>query len=169
VPLKINSFVYLRKVSLKIIWLRGIGKEAPSVVFVVNMRRFNTFFYRVIAMQVWGTVSRIFGIKKPRSISDIFGAWIKSFSAKQRKHVLLRTATVCWAIWLSRNNAGFQRSKPCSCLHVIFKSAFWIRSWSILIKEEEQRCLLLGSHCLETTTLEIFNNFGWNSLRRITN
>jgi hypothetical protein len=54
-------------------------------------------------------------------------------------------------------------------MQVIFKSAFWIRSWSILTKEEEQRCLLFGSRCLETMALEIFNKFGWNSLRRITN
>jgi hypothetical protein len=111
-------------------------------------------------MQVWGTISITFDIKKPRSISDLFGAWIKSFSAKQRKHVLLGIGAMCWAIWLSRNNSVFQRSKPHSCLQVIFKSAFWIRSWSILTKEEELRCLLLGSCCLETTTLETFNKFG---------
>jgi hypothetical protein len=93
----------------------------------------------------------------------------QSFSAKQRKHVLIGIAAICWAIWLSRNNSIFQRSKPCSCMQVIFKSAFWIRSWSILTKEEEQRCLLFGSRCLETMALEIFNKFGWNSLRRITN
>jgi hypothetical protein len=122
-----------------------------------------------IAMQVWSTVSITFDIKNPRSINDIFGAWIKSFSVKQRKHVLLGVAAVCWAIWLSRNDSVFQRSKPCSCLLVIFKSAFWIRSWSILTKEQERRCLMVGSRCLETTALEIFNKFCWNSLRRITN
>jgi hypothetical protein len=101
VPLKIKIFLwYLRKgvVSLNIIWLRGIGKEALNVVFVVNMRQFNIFFYCPIAMQVLGMVSITFDIKKPRSISDIFGVWIKSFSAKQRKHVLIGIAAICWAI-----------------------------------------------------------------------
>jgi hypothetical protein len=127
------------------------------------------FFDCPIAMQVWGTISITFDIKKPLSISDVFGTWIKSFNANQRNHVLLGVAAVCWAIWLSSNDSVFQGSKPCSCLQEIFKGAFRIRSWSILTKEEDQRCLLFGGHCLETTTLEIFNKFGWNSLRRITN
>jgi hypothetical protein len=88
-------------------------------------------------MQVLGMVSITFDIKKPRSISDIFGVWIKSFSAKQSKHVLIGIAAICWAIWLSKINLFFQRSKLCSCLQVIFKSAFWIRGWSILSKETE--------------------------------
>jgi hypothetical protein len=53
------------------------------------------FFDCPIAMQVWSTVSITFDIKKPRSMNDIFGAWIKSFSVKQRKHVLLGVAAVC--------------------------------------------------------------------------
>jgi hypothetical protein len=62
---------------------------------------------------------------------DIFGAWSKSFNVKQRKHVLLGVAALCWALWLSWNNSIFQGSKPFSCLQAIIKSAFWIRSWSI--------------------------------------
>jgi hypothetical protein len=50
--------------SLKIIWLRGIGKEVLSVVFVVNMGQFNTFFNCLIATQVWGTTNITFEIKK---------------------------------------------------------------------------------------------------------
>jgi hypothetical protein len=80
---------------------------------------------------------------------------------------MLGVAAVCWTIWLGRNNVVFQRSKHDSSLQVIFRSAFWIRSWSILSKEEDMSSLLIGSRRLETTTLEIFNNYGWNALRII--
>jgi hypothetical protein len=56
VPLKIKIFLwYLRKgvVSLNIIWLRGIGKEALNVVFVVNTRQFNTFFIARLLCKFW--------------------------------------------------------------------------------------------------------------------
>jgi hypothetical protein len=105
--------------------------------------------------------------KKPMSISHIFEDWIKSFHCKQRENVLLGLAAVCWAIWLGRNNVVFQRSRPDSCLHVILRSASWIRSWSILSKEEDKKSLLIGSRRLEMTTLKVFNNYGWNALERI--
>jgi hypothetical protein len=54
-------------------------------------------------------------------------------------------------------------------LQVIFRGAFWIRSWSILTKEEKRSYLLLGSLFSEMTTLEIFSKFGWNMSRRLTN
>jgi hypothetical protein len=174
VPLKIKIFLwYLRKGVVltkdnlaKRKWKGGVECCVCGQYETIQY----LFFDCPIAMRVWSTVSiTFFDIKKPRSMNDIFGAWIKSFSVKQRKHVLLGVAAVCWAIWLSRNDSVFQRSKPCSYLQVIFKSAFWIRSWSILTKEEERRCLLVGSRCLETAALEMFNKFGRNSLRRITN
>jgi hypothetical protein len=124
---------------------------------VVDLRQFSiSFFECPIAMQVRVTVCITFDVKKkPRSMSDISGEWIKSFNVKQRKHVLLDQGSGnVLAIWRSGNNLVFQRSKPCSCLHVIFKSSFWIRSWSILMTmEEERRCLLFGSRCLGTTAL----------------
>jgi hypothetical protein len=61
----------------------------------------------------------------------------------------------------------FQRSKHDLCLQVIFRSAFWIRSWSILSKEEDKSSSLIGIRRLETTVLEIFKKYGWNALNRI--
>lgn len=80
---------------------------------------------------------------------------------------MVGVAAVCWVIWLSRNDVVFERSKPNSCLHVIFRGAYWIRSWAILSKEEERDSLKLGYRSLEVTALELFNKFGWDALRRI--
>jgi hypothetical protein len=73
---------------------------------------------------IWSIVSITFDIRKPRSVNDIFGAWLRGFQYKQRNCVLLGVAVVCWAIWLSRNDVVFQRSKPNSCLLLIFRGAF---------------------------------------------
>jgi hypothetical protein len=42
----------------------------------------------------------MFDIKKTKGMSDMFGAWSKSFNVKERKHVSLGIASLCWAIWL---------------------------------------------------------------------
>jgi hypothetical protein len=64
--------------------------------------------------------------------------------------------------WLSRNEVVFNRLNSKLCLHVIFRDAFWIRSWYVLSKEEEKKNLKEGSRRLETTSLEAFNKPGWN-------
>lgn len=101
------------------------------------------------------------------NIADLFGSWFKSVPSKQRSHVLLGVAAVCWALWLSRNDVVFNRSKSNSCLQVIFRGSFWIRSWSILSKEEEKEILIEGSRRLELAALEILNRTGWNGLKKI--
>jgi hypothetical protein len=173
VPLKIKIFLwYLRQgvILTKDNLAKRKWKGGTECCFCSAHETIQHLFFDCpVAWLIWSIVSITFDFRKPRSISDIFGAWLKGFRYKQRICVLLGVAAVCWAIWLSRNDVVFQRSKPNSCLQVIFRSAFWIRSWSILTKEEERRSLLLGSRRLEMTALEIFSKFGWNASRRITN
>jgi hypothetical protein len=127
------------------------------------------FFDCLLARLVWGIVCITFDIRIPVSVEDVFGSWIRDFPFKQRNRVLLGVAAVCWAIWLSRNDMVFQRTRPNSCLQVIFRGAYWIRSWSILSKEEERDSLMLGCRNLETTALDVFGKSGWNIFRRVMN
>jgi hypothetical protein len=81
--------------------------------------------------------------------------------------VLLGVAAFCWALWLSRNEVVFQRSKPLSFLQVMFKGIYWIRSWSILSKEVDKLVLTVECRRLEIAALDFFNRNGWNTLKRI--
>jgi hypothetical protein len=171
VPLKIKIFLWYLRQGV-ILTKDNLAKrkwKGDSECSFCNAQETirHLFFDCPIARLVWRTVCITFDFKKPTSISHIFEDWIKSFHCKQMKNVLLGVASVCWAIWLGRNNVVCQRSSPDSCLQVIFRSVFWIRSWSILSKEEDKKSLLIGSRRLETTTLEVFNNYGWNALKRI--
>jgi hypothetical protein len=56
----------------------------------------------------------------------------------------------------------FQRSNFNSILQVMFRGTYWIRSWSILSKDEERNILKEGCRWLETMALEFFNKSGWN-------
>jgi hypothetical protein len=111
---------------------------------------------------MWTTISITFGIRAPAKITNLFGPWLRSFSVKQRNQELIGAAAFCWALWLCRNEVLFQRSKFKSILQVMFRGTFWIRSWSILSKEEEKSILKEGSPWLETMPLEFFNKSGWN-------
>jgi hypothetical protein len=49
----------------------------------------------------------------------------------------------------------------------MFREAFWVRSWSILFKEEERIFLKKGCWWLEAMSLGVFNKNGWNVLKRL--
>jgi hypothetical protein len=98
-----------------------------------------------MAKLMWMTISFTFGIRRPANTFHLFGPWLRRFSKKQRNQVLIGVTVFCWALWLSRNEVVFQRSNFKSILQVMFRDTFWIRSWSILSKEEEWSILKEGN------------------------
>jgi hypothetical protein len=141
VPLKIKIFLrYLRQGVLltKDNLAKRKWKGGTECCFCSAHENIHHLFFDCpVAWLIWSIVSITFDIRKPRSVNDIFGVWLRGFQYKQRNCVLLGVAAVCWAIWLSRNDVVFQRSKPNLCLQVIFRGAFWIRSWSTFCWEVE--------------------------------
>jgi hypothetical protein len=97
-------------------------------------------------------------------VEHLFGPWLRSFSSKQRNIVLIGLAVICWALWVSRNDLVFQKSQYMSILQVIFRGAFWIRSWSVLSKQEGRTILKDDCRALEVAAVELFHKFGWNAL-----
>jgi hypothetical protein len=87
---------------------------------------------------------------------------LEVFSHKQRALVIVGVAVFCWALWLRRNDVVSQKSKSKSILQVMFRRTFWMRSWSILSREEGRSILKEGCHLLETCALEFLNSSGWN-------
>ena len=62
-----------------------------------------------MAKFVWNTVFFAFGIKPPANVIDMLGSWLKVYSQKLRKKILIGAAAICWAIWLCKNDAVFNR------------------------------------------------------------
>lgn len=142
--------------------------DAPNVVFAVRRRTSNTCVFEChLARGVWSAVSISFGFQPPSSIANLFGSWLTNFPPKLRKQILVGVAAICWALWLSRNDVVFLRSKPNSFLQVLFRGTYWIKSWSILSKEEERSSLKKGCQKLEITSMEVFSKAGWNFRNRI--
>jgi hypothetical protein len=70
-----------------------------------------------MAKLMWMMISFTLGIRGPANMFHFFDPCLEVFQKKQRNQVLIGVAVFCWALWLS--------------------STFWIRSWSLLSKEEE--------------------------------
>ena len=109
-----------------------------------------------------------FGIQPPASVSHLFGSWLRDFSLKLRKQLLVGAAAICGAVWLSRNEAVvFSRKIFNSFLQVIFRGTYWIKFWSQFSKAEES--FFLKNNCLliEGRVLELFARRGWNFMNHL--
>jgi RsiW-degrading membrane proteinase PrsW (M82 family) len=76
-------------------------------------------------------------------------------------------AVLCWAIWRCRNDIIFNKMKTNSIMQVIFRGAYWLRSWSQFQCDEQAKVTLtLLSKKLEVVALNISNR-GWKHLYRL--
>jgi hypothetical protein len=173
VPLKIKIFLWylwkgvtLTKDNLaKRNWQGSLKCCFCSSIETIQYLFFDCHFARFI----WNTVHITFGIQPPSSFSDLFGAWLDGIPRKLMNRILLEAAALCWAIWLNRNDMIFNNVKSNTFMQVIFRSIYWIRTWSQLHKTEEAREMLKrGCWLLETMIMEVFVKFGWKFTNRIT-
>ena len=51
----------------------------------------------------------------------MFGAWIRRFTPGLRNQIIVGIAAMCWALWLTRNDAVFQNLVSNSQLQVLFR------------------------------------------------
>jgi hypothetical protein len=125
IPLKIKIFLwYLRNgvVLTKDNLVKRQWKGCTKCCFCAKHETIQHLFFDCpMATLMWWSVCFAFGIKKPRDVQHLFGPWLRSFSKKQRDLVLIGMAALCWALWISRNDLIFQKSRYKSVLQVIFR------------------------------------------------
>ena len=107
-----------------------------------------------------------FGLNPPSSVSNMFGTWLNGMSQKLKNHALVGYSAICWAIWLSRNDVVFNRSKVHSS-QILFRGTHWIRFWSLLQKTKDRPLIKDACRRMETTMLEIYARFGWLFSNRV--
>ena len=138
--------------------------------FVWNLHSSGIFSVRSMYMSMikGGIVPYKGGIQPPSSIANMFGPRLNGFRPKLKSRILVGAAAICWTIWLNRNDMVFKGGKSNTFLQVIFRAIYWIRTWSLLHKEDGTRsCFKNGCMRLETVIMEVFAMFGWRFRNRI--
>jgi hypothetical protein len=128
-----------------------------GVASVTHQKVFNTFFYYFYAKLLWRAVHVLFGISPPHSIDDLFNRWTKTGGNKHNSLLLTVASTLCWAVWITRNEVVFDKCRPKSFLQGLFRGAHWLCQWARLQHCNDQRDqLILTGHHLETSALHFF-------------
>ena len=77
-------------------------------------------------------------IRAPSSVSNMLGSWLEGFNHNIRNIVLLGAASICWVLWLTRNDFVFKRKTIHYLLHVLYAISHGLRTWAVLQKAEHQ-------------------------------
>jgi hypothetical protein len=72
------------------------------------------FLWRIyvicLAKFIWRLVRIRCGVRPLNNIRHIFGSWLTSLDNRMKSHFILGASAICWAIWLSRNDAVFDNA-----------------------------------------------------------
>lgn len=87
----------------------------------------------------------------------MFGSWFGGFGKDLRDLSLLGAATVCWAIWLSRNDIIFEKKINYSTLQVIHTISHWLRRWAVLQKSDSRLFIMEATqHLIQVVKVFFF-------------
>jgi RsiW-degrading membrane proteinase PrsW (M82 family) len=97
----------------------------------------------------------------------LFGTWLNNQPKNMKGLIWVGVAALFWAIWRCWNDVIFNKLKTNSIMQVIFRGAYWLRSWSQFQRDEQDKnTLIMLSRRLEVVALDISNR-GWKHLYRL--
>jgi hypothetical protein len=73
------------------------------------MRQLNICFYCRFTHAVWSIISAVLGFSQPRTISHMFGTWLRGIRKELKQLVPLGATTTCWSLWLCINCIIFDK------------------------------------------------------------
>jgi hypothetical protein len=88
------------------------------------------FLHFPFAKTIWRIIFFATNLNQPISISHLFGTWLNNQPNNMKGLIWVGIAALCWAIWHCRNDVILNKMKTNSIMQVIFKGAYWLRSWS---------------------------------------
>ena len=117
-----------------------------------------------VAKLIWSIMLCAFDVgRKPESVQDLFGGWLRRFVKKKKSLIIVGIAALLWAIWNARNEICFENKKIHDPFVIIHRVTQLINSWAILQpKQGSREELMWGAKLLERVASEIFSaSRGW--------
>ena len=111
---------------------------------------------------LWRAIHLVLGIPLPVNIELLFNNWSKQGGHKHNILLLTGAATICWLIWLTRNDTVFNNCIPKIFLQVLFRRTHWLQSWAQLQHIDDRReWLVEACQILDSSALQFFASDGW--------
>ena len=86
-----------------------------------------------VAKLIWSILFCAFNIgRKPDSVQDLFGGWLRSFYKRRKGLIIVGIDAVLWAIWKVRNEICFENKTIHDPFVLMHRVTQLINSWAIL-------------------------------------
>ena len=142
IPLKIKVFIWLlhRGVILtKDNLARRNWKGSMLCCYCSDKENIAHLFFNCSSTSLlWRTIYTTFGLSRPNSVNHLFGSWLRGLTKSHKNLVYTGIAALCWAIWRSRNDTVFQKTKNQTSLQILFRATYLTRAWTILHEEDRE-------------------------------
>ena len=110
---------------------------------------------------LWRIIHTTFGLSRPNNVNHMFGSWLCGLTKSCKSLVYTGIAALCWAIWCSRIDTVFQKTKNQTSLQIIFMATYLTRACAILHKEEDREAITAACRMLEMVAMDLYATNGW--------
>ena len=93
-------------------------------------------------------------------MNHMFGSWLCGLIKSCKSLIYTGIAALCWAIWCSRIDTVFQKTKNQTSLQIIFMATYLTRACAILHKEEDREAIAAACRMLETVAIDFLQQMG---------
>ncbi|KAI4964718.1 hypothetical protein ZWY2020_059775 [Hordeum vulgare] len=171
VPLRIKVFlwfVHKGVILTKDNLVKRNWKGSPRCSFCPKVESIQHLFLDCpLAKHVWRSIHIAFNICPPVNLNSLFGTWLQGIDVQLAKSIRVGACALLWALWNSRNDLVFNRTRDIQFLQVIYRITALIRTWSLLTPVAAREPMVTGCVRWEMVAQGIFNRFGWRHINRI--
>ena len=166
IPLKIKIFMWFVKMGVILMkenLVQRNWKGSKTCCFCSKPKTIQHLcFESHYAKFLRRAVHIVFGLSPPQSTTDLFNGWSKYGNHNHNLMLFTGAASLCWAIWLTRNETVFDKCRPKTFLQVLFGGTHWLRFWPLLQHTDDRKDeIVKACQGLESRSIEFFPYHGW--------
>ena len=120
-----------RTFKLEITQQKGSEMVVNFVASVANMKLSYISFFIVIMPNFFGVPSILFWVPPTHQCRTLVWYQVKAGRTRTKYSIIDRDATVCWVIWLTRNDRVFNNCQSKIFLHVFFRGTHSLWFWDL--------------------------------------
>ena len=113
------------------------------------------FFTCPVAKCLWRSVWVVLGTDRCPSSYWQYYAWCHSFLPGGEKFYTVGLAAACWAIWLARNRATFEKKMIKTPFEIVFSMCSFLLYWTGLQQGDDAKKLRTGAEQIRAGTMQM--------------
>ncbi|KAF7035370.1 hypothetical protein CFC21_046261 [Triticum aestivum] len=113
-----------------------------------------------MARIVWRSIGVVLGTDTCPSNYWQYFIWCHKFLPGKQTFYTVGLAATCWAIWLARNRATFEKKQIKTPFEIVFSLCSFLLYWTWLQQGEDAKELRTGAEMIRASTMQLMKMCG---------